>query len=196
MKEQETIRLWTFQEPGLFDIVMKKGVGYCDKEGYMAKNWPLAYQWMHQEMKSRIGIPEVDGVESSLWAWRYFNGKKAAKPRRSIDNFDSDNESIVFMELLIPANRILCSDFMLWHHVLNDWDIATKENEPKEDTWARIFDPNFNHPDYCTEPWEDRCIQANFWCLFKEDIVYADLLQKQEGKRALLKTRLYEAKHK
>lgn len=194
MENGDKIRLWTFQESGLFDMVMTQGVGYCNKEGYMAQNWPKAYQWMHKEMMKRIGMPEVEGVSSSLWAWRYFNGKKSAKPRRSIDNIGDDNDSLVFMELLIPANRILCSDFTLWHNVLNEWKIETGDNKPMEETWERIFDPTFNHPDWCTEPWEQRCIQANFWCLFKEDIVYADLLQKQEGKRALLRTRLYETK--
>lgn len=113
MNEDDKIRLWTFQDRAVFDMVMEKGVGYCTLDGYMAKDFPDAYRWMHLQMKRRIGAPEIEGVESSIWAWRYFDGKAKPKPRRVIDSFDNDCLQQVFMELLIPQSRVLLSDFDL-----------------------------------------------------------------------------------
>ena len=42
--------------------------------------------------------------------------------------------------------------------------------------------------------WEDRPIQATFWCLKKEDIVYADLLQTQPGRKALKVKRIFKTR--
>ena len=138
---------------------------------------------MVQQMRKRIGKPEIHNVELPLWAWKYYNGKSSPKPRRSIDLFGTYDEELVYMELLIPSDRILASDFMLWHTVLGDSEIETEDAKPKEETWERIFDPEFNHPDWCTNVWNERCIQATFWCLFKENIVYDDLLKKQSGRQ-------------
>lgn len=191
MPQEEKIRLWTCQTPALFNMVMEEGVAYCNQKSWLYEDYPNTYKWMVQQMRKRIGKPEIHNVELPLWAWKYYNGKSSPKPRRSIDLFGTYDEELVYMELLIPSDRILASDFMLWHTVLGDSEIETEDAKPKEETWERIFDPKFNHPDWCTNVWNERCIQATFWCLFKEDIVYADLLKKQSGRRALLRQRIY-----
>lgn len=83
---------------------------------------------------------------------------------------------------------------MIARKLLNGLAIGNDEEVPYKSTWDRIFDPTFNDKYWVTGDWEDRCLQATFWCLHKEDIVYADLLQRQEGSRKLKVKRLYNRK--
>ncbi len=191
MQTEEKIRLWTCQTPALFNMVMENGVAYCNQESWLYNDYTEAYKWMAQQMLKRIGKPAIENVELPLWAWKYYNGKSSPKPRRSIDLFGTGDEELIYMELLIPSNRLLVSDFDLWNYVMSRLDVDKEDVREDEDMWESIFDPDFNHPDWCSKIWDERCIQATFWCLFKEDIVYADLLKKQSGKRALLRQRLY-----
>ena len=138
-----------------------------------------------------IDAPEIKDVQFPLWAWQYYRGKNRAKPRRAFDMLESYEEEVVYMELLLPASRVLSSDFILWHQVLNNWGIDIDDGMEMKETWQRIFDKDFIHPDWTSKAWEDRIIQSTFWCLKKEDIVYADLLKRQEGRKALLRKRLY-----
>lgn len=191
MNDKEMVRLWTFQPLAIYEQAMSQGVAYCTEEGSMSKDWPWSYKYMMKQMYQRIGAPEVEGVKFPLWAWLYYNGINKPKPRIVPGNMGFEEGPQVFIELLLPKSRILASDFTLWHMVFYDDSIDIGDNKPKEETWSRIFDTEFTHPDWQTRPWEQRCIQATFWCLFKEDIVSAILVQKQEGKKALLKKKVY-----
>ena len=113
MPQEEKIRLWTCQTPALFNMVMEEGVAYCNQKSWLYEDYPNTYKWMVQQMRKRIGKPEIHNVELPLWAWKYYNGKSSPKPRRSIDLFGTYDEELVYMELLIPSDRILASDFML-----------------------------------------------------------------------------------
>ncbi len=187
------VRLWTFQPLSIYNMVMEKGIAYCSEESPFSQEFPWAYRWMAEQMRQRIDAPEIKDVQFPLWAWQYYRGKKRAKPRRAFDMMESYEEEVVYMELLLPASRVLSSDFILWHQVLNNWGIDIDDGMEMKKTWLRIFDRDFNHPDWTLKPWDDRAIQSTFWCLKKEDIVYADLLKRQEGRKALLRKRLCPA---
>lgn len=193
--KQDFIRLWTYQPLSIYNMVMEQGIAYCKEESPFSKELPWAYRWMAEQMRQRIDAPEIKDVQFPLWAWQYYRGKKRAKPRRAFDMVDSYLEEVVYMELLLPASRVLSSDFILWHQVLNRWGIDIEDGMKMKETWQRIFDKDFNHPDWTSKAWEDRIIQSTFWCLKKEDIVYADLLTRQEGRKALSRKRLYPIKN-
>lgn len=191
MPIEEKIRLWTCQTPAIFKMVMENGFAYCNQESWLYENFPKAYKWMAQQMLKRIGKPEIENVKLPLWAWKYYNGKSSPQPRRSIDLFGTSDEELIYMELLIPSNRLLASDFTQWNCAMGCLEAEIEDEDSNEDVWERIFNPDFNDSEWCVKIWDERCIQATFWCLFKEDIVYVDLLKKQLGKRALQKQRIY-----
>ena len=70
---------------------------------------------LQKYVQKRIGKPEIENVKLPLWEWKYYNGKSSPKPRRSIDLFGTGDEELVYMELLIPSNRLLASDFTIWN---------------------------------------------------------------------------------
>lgn len=190
----EKVKLWTFQHYDFYKDVMEHEIACCTKKSFMWDDCSEAFEWMAQKMHERVGNPEMSEASMPVWAWHTCYGKFNRKPRRSINNFDSDNLELVFMELEIPRDRILVSDFLLWHLPMNGLAIGNDEGVPCKSTWDRIFDPTFNDKDWVNDDWEDRCLQATFWCLHKEDIVYADLLQRQDGSRKLKVKRLYDRK--
>ena len=191
MPIEEKIRLWTCQTPAMFKMVMENGFAYCNQESWLYEKFPKAYKWMAQQMLKRIGKLEIENVKLPLWAWKYYNGKSSPQPRRSIDLFGTGDEELIYMELLIPSNRLLASDFTLWNCAMGCLEAEIEDEDSNEDVWEKIFNPDFNDSEWCVKIWDERCIQATFWCLFKEDIVYVDLLKKQSGKRALQKQRIY-----
>lgn len=96
------IRLWTCQNPALFNMIQKNGVGYCTIDSWMAKEFSPAYQWMADQMQKRIGKPDLNNINKRpLWAWLYYNGSSLPKPKRSIDLFGTDDNELVYMELLL-----------------------------------------------------------------------------------------------
>lgn len=192
---EEYLTLWTFQTPELFRKINEEGVGYCDFLSEFAKETPeieRAYEWMCDQMRKRIASPENDNAKYPLWAWRYFDGSKNPKPRKCLKNMDSNKESQVFMELRIPKSRVLLSDFMFWNLPLLGGPVEEDcVEQSANEIWEKIFDENFMDPYWVNGKWEDRAIQATLWCIFPDDIVYADLLTKQSGRKALKVKRIY-----
>ena len=194
------ITLWTYQAPEVLKMILEDGIAYCDFKDDFAletQEFAHAYDWMCEQMKLRITPPESPNAKFPFWAWKYYNGKKEAKPRRTYDNMRPAQEA-VFMELKIHKSRVLCSDFELWHFPLGGWSLSEEDIEDqkkKEEGWNLIFDESFNEP-YFTGgvKWEDRPIQATFWCIKKEDVVYADLLQTQPGRKALKVKRIFKTR--
>lgn len=189
--ESDYITLWTFQDPKVFKMVMESGIAFCDFLGDFASATPeitRAYEWMCEQMKMRVAPPETPKAKYPFWAWRYYNGKNHAKPKREYNNVIPLQEA-VFMELRVHISRVLCSDFSLWHHPLSNFNIGIEDTEDQkkiEKSWEYIFDETFLDFDFTFgEPWANRILQATIWCIKKEDVVSADLLQIQTGKKAL-----------
>lgn len=55
-------------------MIQKNGVGYCNVDSWMAKEWSRAYQWMVDQMYKQIEKPELNNIKWPLWAWQYYNG--------------------------------------------------------------------------------------------------------------------------
>lgn len=99
-----------------------------------------------------------------------------------------------------PKEKVLLSDFQLWHHPLNYWHIADNEeqslnfdrllkngnvkwgdigNYPQhikskiEKSWKRIFDMNYCS-EYAADVFENKSIQATFWNLSLDEVVKVD----------------------
>lgn len=55
-----------------------------------------------------------------------------------------EKKELYEIELDVPDDLVIKSDFDYWHAVLGKWEIAEdNENITMEDSWTRIFDENF-----------------------------------------------------
>lgn len=116
-------------------------LGYLEgKKEYILDECTFSYVWIVNQMKKKLSL--YNG-EFPVWLW-------VEKPDLRRSGFLSSNESGVLLEIHIPDERVLLSDFELWHCVLcNDYVIENEEEIElikagkffltKEESWERIF---------------------------------------------------------
>ena len=174
----------------VYEILCKDGIYRMNPEK-IEEPWTVfltAYDWLNQYLEAKT--PKPLGVSYPIWAWFRFNGKEK-KPDLRHTCYGSRGTKMVCMEIEIPDEEVLLSDFDLWHFVLNKWwlpdcfhegygdnedevqqrwfDGLTKDEQikEKEKSWERIFD---------IEPFENdwilkgKYVQAIFWELKLEQV--------------------------
>ena len=139
------MKLWTFQDRMVLTVLKEDGVYYPNKckseflEDY--ENGRRAYHWM-ENMLTEKDFPPYLGA-SMCWAW-YAQYGKHSKPdrRRGLNKGYGDK---VLLELEIPDELVLLSDYIDWHCVLNDGAIALDSDgipvsDDKLDEWFEWYD--------------------------------------------------------
>ena len=109
--------IWTIQPYSVYQQLKSKGQFYCDpekSENLKENNFQVAYNWMIKQMKRRKILPPRD-VKVPLWAWYRRDYKHVRPDFRWI----RDSEIEVCMEINIPEEKVLLSDFEAWHFVLS-----------------------------------------------------------------------------
>ena len=185
------MRLWTAQETGFYDDLITNGIAYCTKVCEIAIDNGYAYEWMAEQMKKRIGLPPLLDIKLPVWAWYQYSSKKKRKPLKS--KFENLHDTpCVLMELEVPDNQVLLSDFSLWHiplnagHIIKDKKLSRKidayypcefsdfpANLQKviKDSWEVIFDLRNRDRDLNPKAMSNKSIQATLWCVRKEWLV-------------------------
>ena len=187
------MRLWTSQRIGFYKDVIDNGIAYCDRISYWARLYDIAYKWMAEQMRLRVGEPPLPQITLPVWAWYQYSSRKKNKPPLSPINKDHDGREMM-MEIEVPDDEVLLSDFDLWMHPLNGWDIISDKRlrkkveehfftdfteKPKEiqqlikDSWVRVFELKTIDKYYAPQPMKNRSIQATLWCVKKEYLISA-----------------------
>lgn len=181
--------LWTIQPLEVYELLMEQSVFRCDR----SRAWGLkddelkeAYDWLVDQMNQKIGLPP-QGVEYPIWAWHTFCGRRG-KPDFRRMGLGIRGEEYLCLEIDVPDQEVLLSEFDLWHMVLNDFFIGEACNEEewekensfydqlpeseqtkvKEESWAKIFEVDKKFDDMWRRTGE--YIQATFWELRLENV--------------------------
>ncbi len=177
--------LWTIQPLEIWNITQETGVYRCDPAKSSMPEFEESYQWMICQMEQRIG-PRPAGVQYPVWAW-YMKNCKRKRPDLRSERWGNgpENKDRVCIELEIPDDQVLLSDFDEWIIVLNDGLISDTEEEYRQlkayyDKLSPEDQKTFKHRNWervlNTTPlkshWTTRgeWIQATFWELRKEMI--------------------------
>ena len=136
------MKLWTMQPVEVYDILISEGVFRCDPEKVTEPSFIDRYEWINKKLNEKDKKPA--GVQYPVWAWYRFNSKEK-KPDLRHSCYGTRGEEMVCIELEIPDEKVLLSDFDLWHFVLNDWwldnelfrDEYTEENYDKNQKWFK-----------------------------------------------------------
>ncbi|WP_431028885.1 DUF3841 domain-containing protein [Lysinibacillus sp. LZ02] len=133
------MKYYTIQSKEAYEQAMNKGTMSASKE-YVWEEFLVAYDWMIQQMNNRIG----HNGTYPIWLWT--------------EKRDLHDEALlpsgtagVQIEVEMPTQQVLLSDFEAWHMVLmNDFLAlsgeedelfsAGKLNITKEASWERVFD--------------------------------------------------------
>lgn len=162
------IRLWTVQPSAVYEIWRETGRFRSDP-ACADPDFRPAYDWMCNQMVLRLP-PAPEGCVLPVWAW--YQARDASRPRpdlRASGHLPRGTKAVL-LTFALPAEKVLLSDFDLWHAVLNNHAIPETATEDggdaggpeREASWARIFDLDFSAPGIA-EPRAQKIIQATFW---------------------------------
>ena len=208
------MKLWTIQGIEIYERLKRDGITYCLRPEFGDDLlYANAYKWMAKQMRQRIGEPPLKSIEYPMWAWYQYDSAKRNKPPRSPKDFSEDLS--VLMEIEMPEQELLLSDFSTWHHVLNqlplddynsiikitddlnkkagkllsfdDYDSTLQKRIEK--SWEAIFDINRRDVVFGKQHKKNKSIQATFWALREENVVSVEFL---ESKGDNIKTITYK----
>ena len=179
------MRLWTIQPVEVLEEINRLGYYICNpkKAMYISDkevNFKSSYDWLIIEMEKRIG-KRPNGVSYPVWAW-HTRDWQYKKPDLRQAGYDTPGTKCVCIELEVPDNEVVLSDYDVWHFILNDWYFDNSRNEEEWDSKHKYYDrlsPEkklekklkswqgvFNITPYESD-WfcRGRYIQATFWVL-------------------------------
>lgn len=129
------MRLWTIQPVDVYDEILRTGVYRCDISKSSFKNdkpFIKAYDWMKSKLTERCGNP--NNITDMVWAWHTRNGNHK-KPDLRESGYGKRGDRCVCIEIEIPDEQVLLSDFDNWHCVLNNYYC---DDSQSEDEWNAI----------------------------------------------------------
>lgn len=181
------MRLWTIQPAAVWDVLQRDGVFRADP-ALIDPDWRPAYAWLVDQMRRRLPDPGF-AAEFPVWAWAQYDGPARPRPDLRRSGLIERGTRAVRLEIEIDDALVLCSDFDLWHFVLNRRYLGASEadddafhavldergvwpwwTEPLaadldaaiRASWERIFDLSWEEPYAVGDP-AHRAIQATFW---------------------------------
>ncbi len=177
--------LWTIQSEEVYRIIEETGVYHCDFSKSMFYDLEKQYRWIFDQMKKKLGDPP-EGVTFPVWAWYMWeDSRKKPDLRRERWGNGFKGERFACIEIDIPENNVVLSDFDEWSIILLNGLISDDEEENKRlesvyeslsekqkwdmqsKNWERVFDLTPLNNDWTTR---GSSIQATFWELRKEQI--------------------------
>jgi hypothetical protein len=117
------------------------------------------YEWMAKRLGRRVPAPSQHAAP--VWAWYQYDGEARPRPDLRRTGHLPRGTHGTRLELMLPASRVLLSDFELWHYVLNDWRIPVS-GRARGKNWDKVFDLDYHHPDVAAGR-SKKAIQAVFW---------------------------------
>ena len=168
--------LWTIQHRNAYEKMIKTGSLVADENYAMfPSDENEAYCWLSERMKERIGNPPK-GVEFPVWAWYQWEGKRKRPDMRTHHRiYGKKGTPIVLLTFDIPKEKVVLTDFDMWHCILNNSYLPLTQKEDKDvftdkekiKSWDNVFKYDIE-TDYWDVP---KTIQATMWGIRKEWIL-------------------------
>ena len=135
------LKLWSHMTEEQVSQVFNGGLRADPERSLEDHPFAFSYGWMVGQMERRVS-PRPEGVVLPVWAWHSFWGRRR-QPDLRVSNFTGYDDFMVTFD--IPDERVLLSDFELWHYVLNNWYLPMSQEEA---------DSIEHEASYPHEPWE------------------------------------------
>ena len=92
------------------------------------ENYMAAYVWMARQMERRLTTPRPSKKSLPVWAWWQWWGDRRRPDLRASGHLPKGVGG-VRVECRVADDRVLLSDFELWHYVLNLWYLPRTEKD-------------------------------------------------------------------
>lgn len=172
------VRVWSVQTRDVLDVLAAGRVWRAHAH-HVPADWCKAYHWMAQQLATRVG-PPTSATQAPVWVWCQWRDARTPRPDLRARSHLPPGTAGVRLELRIEPARLLCSDFELWHYVLNGWHLPSSDSDERsfdaspdqgrrEASWQRIFDLDGQHPRYARAR-AAKSIQGVLWELRPGDL--------------------------
>lgn len=100
--------LWTIQPIEIYELIQETGVYHCNFTKSMLNDCREQYDWLAQEMKTRIGNPP-EGVSYPVWAWYMWEGERK-KPDLRRERWETAGKAngLPVWRLIYQKQRLSC----------------------------------------------------------------------------------------
>ena len=188
--------LWTVQDWTVWDKLQHYGV-LRGAANFVNPSFLAAYTWLSDEMRHRLSPPPTED-SLPVWAWYQWGDQKKRKPDLRFQGHLRPGAKGVRIEFRIDDEKVLLSDFELWHYVLNYWYLPNSLEEGEQfdalvearnlsyytmkplpddelhrqiqKSWRKIFDIDWEAEEVAS-PRAQKSIQATFWELRLEQVI-------------------------
>jgi hypothetical protein len=130
--------IWSILTQQAWDDLQRRG-GLRVARRHVTKDFLAPYLWMADQMERRLTIARPSKAAMPIWAWYQWEGVHRRRPDLRTAGYLTRAERGVRVELEVADDRVLLSDFDLWHYVLNYWYLPATEKDGRafEKTLAR-----------------------------------------------------------
>jgi len=129
MDEKKAVKLWTIQHEEAYRVFKETGILRANNNYLFCEDGcTYAYDWIAGEMKKRIGESPVADIKYPIWAWYQWEGKRKRQDLRC-SGYAKRGTPMVQLEIEVPVNEILLSDFDAWFFVMSYEYIYENEDD-------------------------------------------------------------------
>lgn len=172
--------LWSIHGEEAVRQLERRGVLRGDGRRIYLWEHRFAFHWMIRQMTERLG-PPPRGSRYPVWAWSAYNGQRAPRPDLRCRAHLPRGTKGARIEIDVPEERVLLSDFDRWHLVLYGVYLCDDEEDDRrfeagpydrasvQQSWQRIFELGRGDP-ACYGPPSARSIQATLWSIRLDDV--------------------------
>lgn len=193
------MKIWTIQSIDIWEKLKEEEIVTCDEKlaSYLKDkdcSFLEPYNWIRNKMINRIGDSSYKSNIYPIWGWYIYDGVHK-KPDLRCSGHGIPGKQMACIELEIPGNKVLLSDFDLWHYVLNNWYIGDSTNEEEldaewewldtlskqekqnmiEKSWDKIFNIKKSLNDGFNS--SGKYIQGTFWELRLNEVKKVQMLK-------------------
>ena len=109
--------VWSNVTSDAWDELQRNGVLRATRQ-HVEQDFMLAYLWMADQMERRLTTPRPTKEAMPIWAWWQWAGGRRRPDLRASGHLPKGTHG-VRLECKVHDERVLLSDFELWHFVLN-----------------------------------------------------------------------------
>ncbi len=119
--------VWSNLTADAWDELQQEGFLRATRRNVEA-DFMLAYVWMAEQMEHRLTTPRPSKDTMPIWVWWQWGGRRRRPDLRASGHLPKGTRG-VRVECKVQDDRVLLSDFELWHYVLNYGYLPKSEDE-------------------------------------------------------------------
>lgn len=137
-----------------------------------------SYKWLKSKMKDS-GVVDLAQDSSAFFGWcQSVNHRRAIADLRHIKTYIPKGELGVILTLAIPEDRVMLTDFNLWHCVLNNFSANEDDVDDQRLIVSSWDSAIYQNDEFFQGRYKDASIQATFFNIVPDDVVSVGFFQR------------------